>query len=153
MSWFLGDDDEPVRPRDLIRPVEVPVLTELKRRLARDDVTSALEFAYPKVVEDLQRAYRTEFPPGFSHQDIVERGFTPAMRPYQVFFDRLYALYAPIRYGGRAPPGSGDEVLELLQSLYSPEPMWALYVWNREKLPDRAPGDPLPGDLSGADAR
>ncbi|MCI4325831.1 MAG: hypothetical protein L3K00_08160 [Thermoplasmata archaeon] len=121
---------EPTPPvvLDRIRPVEVPVLTEVKRRLGRDDVAGALLYAYPKVVEDLGRAYDVAFPEGYSHEEILTRRFNEAMAPMAEFFDQLYRMYAPVRFGGRAPPGTADVVLELVQSLYSPEPMWRLYV-------------------------
>jgi hypothetical protein len=151
VTWPFGDDHElPVR--ELLRPIEVPVLTEVKRRLAHDQVAAALEYAYPQVLTDLQRAYGVEFPPGFSHEDIVDRGFSEPMQPFRVFIDRLYRLYAPVRYGHRAPPGTGEEVLELVQSLYSPEPMWRLYVIDGNGGSAPARTDLLPGDARGVDA-
>jgi hypothetical protein len=127
-SMFRRADPTPPVILDRIRAVEVPVLTEVKRRLGRDDVAGALLYAYPKVVEDLGRAYDVAFPEGYSHEEILTRRFNEAMAPMAEFFDRLYRLYAPVRFGGRAPPGTADVVLELVQSLYSPEPMWRLYV-------------------------
>ena len=139
MKWG-SRPPEPADPIVLerIRPVEVPVLTEVKRLLGRGDVAGALRYAYPKVVEDLARAYRTNLPAGFSHEDILSRGFTEEMRPLLEFFDRLYRLYMPVRYGNRPAPGAPDEVLELLQSLYGAEPMWRLYVADAVPTPDRA---------------
>ncbi|MGI0052671.1 MAG: hypothetical protein ACRECR_00215 [Thermoplasmata archaeon] len=122
---------EPVREAivtERIRGVEVPVLTETKRRLLRGEVAEALRYAYPRVVADLERAYGVEFPPGFSHEEILERGFTEPMRPLTEFFDRFYRYYAPVRFGGRAPSSEGDQVLEIVRSLYSSEPMWRLYL-------------------------
>jgi len=46
-----------LRVVEKIRPVEVPVLTETKRRLGRGEVAQALRYAYPQVVADLERAY------------------------------------------------------------------------------------------------
>jgi hypothetical protein len=125
---------------DRIRAIEVPVLTEVKRRLGRQDLAGAVLYAYPAVVEDLARAYGVELPPGYSHEEILRRGFTSEMAPLADFFDRLYRLYAPVRYGGRSPPGTGEDLLELLQSLYAADPMWRLYV---------RPGEPGPTDPSG----
>jgi hypothetical protein len=125
-----------------IRPVEVPVLTEVKRRLGREDVAGALRYAYPKVVEDLARAYQVTIPPGFSHEEIVARGFTEPMRPLLDFFEKLYRLYSPVRYGERPAPGAPQEVLELLQSLYGAEPMWRLYVTEAVRPPPRAESSP-----------
>jgi hypothetical protein len=123
-----GDPAQDPRVVDRFRAVEVPVLTEAKRHLVRGDVKGALLYAYPKVIEDLGRAYGATFPGGFSHEEILARGFTPEMGPLVDFFDRLYHLYAPARFGNGPNGGSGDEVLELLQSLYAAEPMWRLYV-------------------------
>jgi hypothetical protein len=133
---------------DRIRAVEVPVLTEAKRYVVRGDAGAALRYAYPKVVEDLGRAFGTALPEGYSHEELLERSFTPEMAPLVDFFQRLYTLYAPARFGEGAPPEAGDEALELLQSLYSAEPMWRLYVIpeNGAKV---APASPptLPPDL------
>jgi hypothetical protein len=135
---FRRSNSPPVVMLDRIRPVEVPILTEVKRRLGRNDVAGALLLAYPKVVEDLGRAYGVEFPEGYSHEEILEKRFNAEMRPMAEFFDRLYRLYAPVRFGKRPNPGSGDLVLELMQSLYSAQPMWHLYVTT---LPSGAPGN------------
>lgn len=132
--WGPGPTSVPASPTvvERIRGVEVPVLTETKRRLGRGEVGSALTYAYPKVVEDLGRAYAVEIPAGFSHEEIVARVFDEAMAPELEFFDRLYRLYAPVRFGGRTPTVSSDEVFELVRSLYSPEPMWRLYLTGPE---------------------
>jgi hypothetical protein len=113
---------------DRIRAVEVPVLTETKRRIVRGDVGGALLYAYPKVVEDLGRAYGTTFPEGFAHEEIVARAFTAEMAPLREFFDQLYRWYAPVRFGRNPSAEAGEAVVGLLQSLYAAEPMWRLYV-------------------------
>ncbi len=139
-----------------IRGVEVPVLTEAKRRLLRRDAAGALREAYPRLLEDLQRAYGVEFPPGYAHEEILALGFTEPMRPLAEFFDRFYRLYAPVRYGGRTADGAGDEVLELLRSLYSPEPMWRLYLAEGGRRPAPPPaaetGGSAPRDGAGGPA-
>jgi hypothetical protein len=129
MNWF-SRTPEPIAPIlvDRIRPVEVPVITESKLLLGRQDLSGALLYAYPRVVEDLARAYRLELPPGFSHEEIVMRKLSGPLGPIAEFFDRLYRLYAPVRYGSRLTSAGADEILGLLQSLYSTEPMWRLYV-------------------------
>jgi hypothetical protein len=111
-----------------IRPVEVPVLTETKRRLGRGEVAEALRYAYPQVVADLERAYGRPFAVGWTHEEILRYGFSPEMEPLRDFFEALWRLYEPFRYGARAPPPDGREVLELLRSLYAAAPMWRLYV-------------------------
>ncbi|MCI4328382.1 MAG: hypothetical protein L3J86_02245 [Thermoplasmata archaeon] len=129
-SMFRRPDPPPAVVVDRIRPVEVPTLTEVKRRLGRNDVAGALLYAYPKIVEDLGRAYGVDFPEGFSHEEILAKRFNAEMAPMAEFFDRLYRLYAPVRFGRHPTPHAADIVLELVQSLYSPEPMLRLYVTN-----------------------
>jgi hypothetical protein len=148
---FRRGEPAPVVVLDRIRPVEVPVLTEVKRRLGRNDIAGALLLAYPAVVADLGRAYGVDFPEGFSHEEILAKRFNEAMSPMAEFFDRLYRLYAPVRFGGQLPPGSADVVLELVQSLYSAEPMWRLYVTTLPPAEPtngarKAPSEPVPED-------
>lgn len=118
----------PLQVVERIRAVEVPVLTETKRRLGRGEVGAALRYAYPQVVADLQRAYRHPFAVGWTHEEILRFGFHPEMEPLREFFEALWRLYEPFRYGDRAPPPDGRQVLELLLSLYAAEPMWRLYL-------------------------
>lgn len=149
---FRRSEPPPVVVVDRIRPVEVPILTEVKRRLGRNDVAGALLYAYPKIVEDLGRAYGVDFPEGFSHEEILTKRFNAEMAPMAEFFDRLYRLYAPVRFGRHPTPHSADIVLELVQSLYSPEPMWRLYVTNLGPSPPTNGGAaaPNPSDEPGA---
>ena len=111
-----------------IRPLEVPVLTEAKRRVALGEVGEALRRAYPQVLRDLARAYDIEIPSGYSHEEIVALSFTEPMQPQRVFFDQLYRLYAPARFGLPRPADGGEQLIELLRSLYAAEPMWRLYL-------------------------
>lgn len=129
MSWFSRRTEPlPAPPSDRVRAIEVPVLTELKRLLGRDDVSGALLYVYPKVLEDIGRAYGAEVPQGYSHEEMVARTFSGPMGTQVEFFDRLYRFYAPVRYGRRPAPGTAKEVLEIVQSLYAAEPMWRLYL-------------------------
>jgi hypothetical protein len=127
-------------------PLEPPLLIETKRRIYRGDVAGALRYAYPLVLEDVQRAYGVSFPPEWTHEEILRTGIPPGAGPIAEFLPRLYKLYAPARYsdGGPLPPGAGTETIEILWSLYSVAPMWRLYAWHRPSglarlFPPRAP--------------
>jgi hypothetical protein len=149
VSWFSRPEDAPPAPQapDRVRAIEVPVLTELKRRLGHDDLAGALLYVYPKVVEDLARAYGADVPAGYSHEEIVARKLAGPMGTQVEFLDRLYRMYAPVRYGQGPSPGTGDEILEIVQSLYAPEPMWRLYLTDvRATSPSNGHGE------AGADA-
>ncbi|HKV90112.1 MAG TPA: hypothetical protein VJQ43_02820 [Thermoplasmata archaeon] len=149
-SPFRKPDPTGPLVQDRIMAVEVPVLTEVKRRLGRNDVAGALLYVYPKVLEDLGRAYAAEFPPGYAHEEILAHGFTGTMAPQAEFFERLYRLYAPVRYGHRLAPGSGREVLEIVKSLYAAEPMWRLYLTHlAPPAPANGGGATLPGPNGG----
>jgi hypothetical protein len=138
-SWGRRSEEIPAPTViERIRPVEVPILTDVKRKVALGDVRGALLASYPQVVADLSRAYDVEFPPGFSHEDIVGPSLPDAARPLAVFLERLFALYAPVRFAGRAPPPVGKEIVELVQSLYSSEPMWRLYIRAADPNDERA---------------
>lgn len=136
MSWFWRHEEPPVIVvADRIRPVEVPVLTELKRLLGHGDVSRALLYVYPRVLTDVARAYDAEVPEGYSHEEIVAQRLAAPMGTQVEFLDRLYRMYAPVRYGRGPAPGTGDEVLELVQSLYAPERMWRLYLTEVPRSP------------------
>ena len=112
---------------ETMRPVEVPVLTETKRRWLAGDRDGAILYAYEAVLADLQRAYGVRYPPDWTHDDILEHGVTPEMEPLLPFLKGLHDLYLPLRYGGIVPAGvpSPDR---LVQSVYAQRAMWGLYV-------------------------
>lgn len=129
-----------------IRVPEIPVLTETKRRIGRGDVGGALRYAYPEVIVDLSRAYHRPFAVGWTHEEIVREGFSEEMHPLLDFFEGLWSLYAPFRYGGLPPREDGARLIELLRSLYSTPPMWRLYLASarpgKTQEPERAPQVP-----------
>lgn len=116
-----------------LRPVELPILTETKRRVYGGDVAGALRYAYPLVLEDLQKAYGVQFPEGWTHEEILRQGLPPGAGPIGEFLPRLYRLYGAARYGVGAelPASAGTETIELLRSIYAFAPMWRLYAWKR----------------------
>lgn len=144
MSWPFRRADAPAGTVEVrIRRLEVPPLTEAKSRIAEGEVARALLEAYPRVLADLGRAYHLEIPDGFTHDEIRGRSFTEGMRPLRPFFDELYQLYAPVRFGDRPADGAGPHLLELLHSLYAADPMWQLYLAERPRgSPDTATTGP-----------
>ena len=120
-----------LHPRPVVletrRPVEVPVITETKRRWMRGDRLGAVRFAYEGSLADIQRAFGVRFPDDWTHQDILERGVTAEMAPIPDFLHRLLTVYEPVRYGGELPteiPPPDD----ILRSIYAHPKMWGLYV-------------------------
>lgn len=112
---------------DTRRPIEVPVLTEVKRLWQRGERTAAVRYGYVTVLADLSRAFGVAFPSDWTHEDILERGVTPEMVPIPEFLHRFLRLYAPVRYGAR-PPADLPSPEPLLQSIYAHPKMWGLYL-------------------------
>jgi hypothetical protein len=111
-----------------ITAVEIPVITEVNRRLAKGDYAGAMRHAYPRAAEDLARAFQVSFPPGMTHEEFLRTGTVSQMGHLPEFFQRFYKLYAPLRYG---PAGAREEpatLVSLLKSIYAPRPMWQLYL-------------------------
>lgn len=126
-----------VTPRPVIletmRPVEIPVITETKRRWSSGDRAGSVGYAYGAVLYDLQRAFSVEFRPDWTNEEILVFGVTPEMVPIPDFLARLVRMYEPIRYGGAIPDDAGSPE-PLLQSIYAHHAMWRLYV---EAVPHR----------------
>jgi len=126
--WFGRDAPPPPSVIERVEPVEIPILTETKRRLHRGEYDAAIRGAVDQVVVDIQRAYGVEFPEGWTLGDVLRDGTGKGMGHVPDFLERLVALYVPWRYG--APDARRDpaELLAVLQSLYAPRPMWQLYA-------------------------
>jgi len=120
-----------LHPRPLVletrRPVEVPVLTETKRRWARGDRGGAVRYGYAAVLTDLERGFSVSFPPDWTHEDILERGVTAEMDSIPEFLERLVAIYERVRYAGSVPRDLPSPE-PLLQSIYAHPRMWGLYI-------------------------
>jgi hypothetical protein len=142
-----------------ITAVEIPVITEVNRLLAKGEYQAAMRVAYPTAASDLARAFRVPFPPGMTHEEFLRNRTTPAMRHLPEFLERLYDLYAPLRYG---PPGAREDpeaLVAILKSLYAARPMWRLYLQPKDgerpaASPPPAPPTPEPAPGSaGSEAR
>ena len=126
---------------DTRRPVEVPVITETKRRWAKGERSGAVQYAYESVLVDLERAFGVRFPADWTHEDILERGVTPEMEPIPDFLVELLKLYEPVRYG-RAEPPPARSPEPILQSIYGHPKMWGLYLRTVPATPEVAAPEP-----------
>ena len=136
-----------LHPRPLLldtrRPVEVPVLTETKRRWARGDRSGATRYAYEATLLDLERAFGVHFPSDWTHEDILERGVTEEMGSVPEFLARLLELYEPVRYGSSVP-ATATSPEPILQSIYGHPKMWGLYLAEVPASPEGGAASELP---------
>jgi hypothetical protein len=114
---------------ETVRPVEIPVITAVKQCLMRANYGEAVRYGFQAALYDFQRAYKVVFPPTITNKDILFRelknvgGYLPAL------FEQFYELYEPVRFGRPGGwKGHEGDVVSLLQSIYSAEPMWRLYA-------------------------
>ncbi len=136
----------PVSPEivEQITAVEIPVITEVNRLLAKREYAAAMRVAYPAAASDLARAFRVSFPTGMTHEEFLRTRTTPAMRHLPEFLERLYELYAPLRYG---PPGAREDpeaLVSILKSLYAARPMWRLFLQPKDGERSAVPTPPEP---------
>ncbi|MCI4349149.1 MAG: hypothetical protein L3J93_02880 [Thermoplasmata archaeon] len=147
--WWKKPDTVEPEIVEQVEPVEIPVITEVKRQLAQSDFRSAILHAYPVVANDLSRAFAIPFPHGTTHEEFLRASRTKKTGHLPEFLQRLYRLYAPIRYGPPGAPESPASLTELLKSIYAQPPMWRLHLAPREAPPAEEPptlevGPPAP---------
>ncbi len=131
---------------ETMRGVEVPPITETKRRWNSGDRAGAIAYAYTTVLYDLERAFHVQFRPDWTNEEILIIGVTPEMVPIPEFLEQLLRLYEPVRYGGTVPSDAASPEA-LLTSIYAHHAMWTLYV---EAIPHghRMPAGLRPGPVS-----
>jgi len=136
---------------ETMRGVEVPPITETKRRWGSGDRAGAISYAYTTVLFDLERAFDVHFRPDWTNEEILVIGVTPQMVPIPEFLEKLLRLYEPVRYGGEVPPDAVSPE-GLLASIYAHHAMWMLYV---EAIPHgtRLPAGLHPGPVRRSEAR
>src|SRR5215469_2071723 len=124
--WFSRPPEPSPEVVERVEPVEIPVISEVARRLARDEFEGAVAVAYRQVIEDLQRAYGLTFPPGWTQYEVVEKGLAdPRLGHLPEFIRRLTDLYVPTRFSDPPRSRDGEQLGALLRSIYSRRPMWA----------------------------
>ncbi|HEV2230875.1 MAG TPA: DUF4129 domain-containing protein [Thermoplasmata archaeon] len=131
--WFSRAPATPPEVIERVEAVEIPIITETKRRLARGEYEDALRAAYSQVVADIQRAYGAQFPPGWTHDELIERGLDGRTGHLPEFLRRLTDLYVPVRFGSVPVPKDLDQLSGLLVSIYAQRPMWQLYLQPRRE--------------------
>lgn len=136
---------------ETMRGVEVPPITETKRRWTAGDRAGSISYAYTTVLYDLERAFHVRFRPDWTNEEILILGVTPEMVPIPEFLERLLRMYEPVRYGGIVPPDAVSPE-GLLASIYAHHAMWTLYV---EAIPHgaRMPAGLRPTPLPASEGR
>ncbi len=137
--WRPRTPEPPPVVIERIEPVEIPILTETKRLVARGEYDRALREAYAQVITDVQRAYGQPFAPGWTTGEILARGTTEPMGHLREFLARLTELYAPLRFHPEGADRRPEELLEVLRSIYAARPMWRLYLEPRDDATPAAP--------------
>ncbi|MDE1820184.1 MAG: hypothetical protein KGJ23_07425 [Euryarchaeota archaeon] len=112
---------------ETVRPIEIPVIAQVKRRLAEGQFAEAVTLAYHTAVLDLQRAYRTQFPAHWTHLDVVQWTRRNNLGIVADCISKLYQSYEPVRYG-RASDVQRADIVSPLTSLYAQSPLWRLYA-------------------------
>ncbi len=149
-SWWKKPEPPQTEVVEQIEAIEVPVVTEVKRRLAKGEVVDAIRYSYPKAAEDLARAFKQPFPPGMTHEEFLRRGSRSEMGHLPEFFRRFYEWYSPLRYGPTATTDVDSEaLLGMLGSIYTHRAMWYLYLQSTEEgvvtVKSRTTVRPAPG--------
>jgi hypothetical protein len=111
-----------------VEAVEIPVIIEAKRRVARGEYRAAILEAFPTAVKDLERALPQPFPPGWTIEEILARGIPAKHRRLGEYLAELHGMYAPLRFGGATGPVNPTRIVDLLQGFYSDRLLWQLYL-------------------------
>jgi hypothetical protein len=97
---------------------ELPILTEVRRRLDSGDSAGAILIGFETAMRDFQLAFGFEPPPFWTYSDIFRLGVRTDMGYAPILLARLYRIYEPVRYGGaRSVPSGG--ILETLRQFYA----------------------------------
>lgn len=123
---FRRDYAEPGYVLETVRPLEVPVIAQVKHLLAEDHYVQAVTLAYQTALVDLQRTYRFQIPAHWTHKDVLQWAARSNLGLVSDLLARLYRLYEAVRYGTSADIVRGD-VLGPLTSLYAQTPLWRAY--------------------------
>ncbi len=147
--WWKKPD--PVEPTvvEQIEAIEVPIITEVKARLAKGDYAGALRVSYPVAANDLAKAFQKTFPPGMTHEEFLRTRTTKEMGHLPEFFRRFYGLYAPLRYGPPGPVHDTGALTGILESIYANKAMWYLYLQSTEEgvVKVRTPEETAPASV------
>lgn len=112
---------------ETVRTIEIPVITQVKRRVQEGHLAEAATLAYQTAVVDLQRAYQFRFPPHWTHLDVLQWARRHNLGIVADCIAKLYRLYEPVRYGRASDLVEGD-VISPLTSLYAQSALWRLYA-------------------------
>ncbi len=123
-------------------PMEVPVLTEVKRYIARGENALAIRYGYTTAIQDVTRAYGLKFPRELTNIEFLQWAMGPGTPLASQFdlFERAYRFYEPVRFGEGVPKSM--DFLSTLTSIYASPPMFRLYA--STAYPDGTPIPPPP---------
>lgn len=150
--WFSRPPEAAPEVVERIEPIEIPIISEVQRRLARDEYEAAVAAAYRQVIDDLQRAYGRTFPPGWTQYEVLDKGLNdPKLGHLPEFVRRLTDLYVPTRFSAPPWPRDPEQLESLLRSIYARRPMWALYLQAKKEASRSSEGSaPSPSPRSRA---
>ncbi|MGI0055337.1 MAG: hypothetical protein ACREB9_05275 [Thermoplasmata archaeon] len=153
-EWFRRTTDGPVLLEQIV-PLEVPVLTEVKRLLTRGERARAIRYGYLKAIEDCAYAFRVRFPTDATHVEFLATAMGPGTPLWgqREIYERAYRMYETVRYGGFVT--ESDDFVAALTSIYAPPPMFCLYASTKSSQPTFSvvsprtlpPADPPSGAL------
>ncbi len=110
--------------------LDVGVVNEASRRIGRGDVLDGVAFGLSMAVQDAASAHSIELSPGLTYPEILRGSFPRRMPPSMIeHFERMYALYEPIRFGPAAPvrEATAKEFIAELRALYASESLQRMY--------------------------
>ena len=120
----LAPPSEPsTRPIAFAPKIVIPLIGQVEALFARGMPTEALGLAYRTAEDDVRRAFAVTVPAQWTHRQFLSQFLRSDMGYVAVLLPQLYALYEPVRYGGRTDVPR-EQVMELLRALYR-EPVMA----------------------------
>ncbi len=152
--WFRPGAARPSEPAptgwDRVSGRQIPVVAEVRRLMRSSAHVEAVERAYTSALRDALESTGGTVPPGWTHPEILERGFGPEQAELVGTLRKLYAYYRRVHYGPPRERGENlleEEIVGLLLEAYGKWPMWRLAtasevqpdVGSSPSLPESAP--------------
>lgn len=128
---LFGSDTGPLQLDEPPAYVDVGVVNEASRRIARGDVVDGIAFGFAMAVQDVAAAHSVQIPPGLTYGEILSESFPRRMPPSMLdHLQRMYALYEPLRFGPRVPVRevATREFVGELRALYASPQLQRMYA-------------------------
>ncbi len=101
---------------------EAEVVREVERLASTGHRREAIVVAFETAYRDFELTFGLEVPPDWTYADVFAHAVRTDMGYAPVLLARLYALYAPARYGRPEDDVDGDPV-PLLRAFYAEPPL------------------------------